>query len=151
MIPHDRLPPPGTRNGGLQGDKAGADKSCSFCHEPLGLGLEFIYQVEVAEFEQRYGVPLSLLTFIAERHDIPFSFISVVNESGEPMIVEGEPFRLCRECLASIEENRREIDEETAFQRGTKWLDYVGMGAVAVALLYVIVYGIVEWWITRNR
>jgi hypothetical protein len=151
MIPNDRLPPQGTRNGGLQADKPDAGKSCSFCHEPLGLGMEFIYQLEVTEFEERYGVPLSLLTFIAERHDVPFSFITLVNQSGEPMMVEGEPFRLCRECLESIEENKREMEEEADFQQQTKWLDYVGMGAVAVALLCVIVYGIVECWVSRNK
>jgi hypothetical protein len=106
--------------------------------------MEFIYQVEVAEFEQRYGVPLSLLTFIAEHHDIPFSCIAVVKTSGEPMIVEGEPFRICRECLESIEENTRELkaDEERQ-RRRDKFIAWVGLTLLFGPVVWAfVIYGL---------
>jgi hypothetical protein len=84
---------------------------CAYCGDPVDVSREFVYQIEVQEFQERFGIPVHVLRYFPQ---------------------PGEPLRICRECWASIEENERESWEER--ERRRKFLRFY-------TWFYVVLFG----------
>jgi predicted nucleic acid-binding Zn ribbon protein len=96
----------------------GTHEFCDFCGAEIDFGQEFFFLVEVQQFEERVA-PLEFLDRLPRNI--------------------GEPFRLCKECRASIEENQRDIAAEGAAAKASarRFLQILSFGGVAFLLLLV--------------
>jgi len=97
----------------------GTREFCQFCGEEIDFGQEFVFLVEAQEFEERI-TPLEFLDRL-------------------PLDI-GEPFRVCKECRASIEENQRDIAAEAAeaTARTKRYWRILSLVGVAFLLLILI-------------
>ncbi|WP_337177497.1 hypothetical protein [Paludisphaera sp.] len=94
------------------------ERSCRYCGEPIDEGREFVFLVEVQEFEERVA-PMALVE--ASEH------------------YYGEPLRTCKECRNSIEQNRRDIEEREARERVSAARIWSALKAIGILLLLVLV------------
>ena len=100
---------------------------CQYCGDPLDAGSEFIFLVEAQAYDEEVA-PLELVQQSPDYH--------------------GEPLRVCKECRASIEQNRQDLleqaaEEEARSRRLRKALAIVGVVFVLV-LVALIIAGL--WW-----
>jgi hypothetical protein len=66
---------------------------CQYCGDPMDAGSEFVFLVEAQTYDEQVA-PLGLVRASPRYH--------------------GEPLRVCKECRASIEQNRLDLLEEAA-------------------------------------
>ena len=87
---------------------------CCYCGDPIDPGQEFVYLVEAQEFEERVA-PLALVEASPDYH--------------------GEPLRMCGACRLSIEQNRRDREEEAARREAQARWARRAFSAMGIALL----------------
>jgi hypothetical protein len=85
-----------TGNGSGSAMDRGDDPYCVYCGDALDAGSEFVYLVE----EMIYGEANALLEVLQHLPGY-----------------HGEPWRICKECLASIEENRQDLLKRAAEEK----------------------------------
>ena len=95
---------------------------CQYCGDPLDSGSEFVFLVEAQVYDEEVA-PLELVRRSPDYH--------------------GEPLRVCRECRASIEQNRQDLldraaEEEASSRRLRKVLSFVGVVFVLIILALTI-------------
>jgi hypothetical protein len=95
---------------------------CQYCGDPLDAGSEFIFLVEAQVYDEEIA-PLELVQQSPHYH--------------------GEPLRVCKECRASIEQNRldlleRAVEEEASSRRLRKVLSIVGIVFILIILAFTI-------------
>jgi hypothetical protein len=95
---------------------------CQYCGDPLDAGSEFLFLVEAQVYDEEVA-PLELGQQSPNDH--------------------GEPLRVCKECRASIEQNRldlleRAAEEEAQSRRLRKVLAIVGVILVLFFLAVII-------------
>lgn len=95
---------------------------CQCCGDPLDAGSEFIFLVEAQVYDEEVA-PLEL-----------------VQPSPD---YRGEPLRICKECRASIEQNRQDLLERAAEEaarsrRLRRVLAIVGVALVLIILVVII-------------
>jgi hypothetical protein len=97
---------------------------CQYCGDPLDAGSEFIFLVEAQIFDEEVA-PLE-----------------VVHRSPQ---YDGEPLRICEECRASIEQNRLDLLERSAWEAAQSrrfWqiLLIAGFAAVVFIMTFIIAH-----------
>jgi hypothetical protein len=96
----------------------GDETYCVYCGDPLDAGSEFVYLVE-AEIYSEANALLEVLQHLPGYH--------------------GEPWRICKECLASIEENRQDLLKRAAEEKArSKRLGKVL--AIVVGVIFVLYF-----------
>jgi hypothetical protein len=95
---------------------------CQYCGDPLDAGSEFIFLVEAQVYDEEVA-PLELVRQSPDYH--------------------GEPLRVCKECRASIEQNRQDLleraaEEEASSRRYRKVLVVAGVVLVLVIMALTI-------------
>jgi hypothetical protein len=92
-----------------------AGSYCDFCQVQLDLCREFVYQLETEQFSEN---PM-ILAYIREH----------------PRYL-GEPLRICKQCHASLERNKREQADEW---RAQEWESKVARTLVLLSILVALV------------
>jgi hypothetical protein len=100
----------------------GDETYCQYCGDPMDAGSEFHFLVEAQVYDEEVA-PLELV------QQSPY--------------YRGEPLRICKECRASIDQNRRDLLERAAEEaarskRYRKALKVVVIVAVLVVLALII-------------
>ena len=95
---------------------------CQYCGDPLDAGSEFVFLVEAQVYDEEVA-PLELVQQSPDYH--------------------GEPLRVCKECRASIEQNRQDLleraaEEEASSRRYRKVLAIAGVILVLIILAVTI-------------
>jgi hypothetical protein len=94
------------------------ESRCHFCDDPLDAGSEFVFLVEAQTYDEEVA---------------PFDLAELLP------YYQGEPLRLCKECRASIEQNRQDLleraAEEEASSRGLRRV----LSIVGIVLILIVV------------
>jgi hypothetical protein len=89
---------------------------CQYCGDPMDAGSEFVFLVEAQVYDEEVA-PLELVQASPHYH--------------------GEPLRVCKECRASIEQNRLDLLERTAKEeaRSRRLREVLSIVGIIFALL----------------
>lgn len=93
---------------------------CQYCGDPLDAGSEFIFLVEAQVYDEEVA-PLELVRQSPDYH--------------------GEPLRICKQCRASIEQNRQDLLERAAEEaaRSRRLRSVLAIVGVALVLIILVV------------